>query len=500
VVVQFREGPTRRLVCSWLTLIVLCASVSCSSSGTVHKSAGTTTSGSATNTASNAWPLYGHDLANGRAALAETEIDTDSVSSLTPTWSKSGMVGVTGTPVVANGTAYFGDWTGNVYAVSALTGALAWKTPLPGGVVVGSPAISGRRIFVGIGQTLYALDRSNGQQLWHTIVNANSFSQINASPVTIGDIVLQGVAQFEEVVGKAPFTFKGSIGAFDASTGKQLWNFFTTPNDATSGAGQGVWSTPAVDPRLGLLYVGDGQSLNPPTGPLADSILAINYKTGKLVWSHQFNHPDVFSTADFSGKDADVGASPNLWTSHGHDMVGVGSKNGTYYAFDRSTGKLRWETFLAPGSTFGGALGSAAVIDGRIIASSNIGDPSTNATTNNSLVDSLDPSTGHVEWTHHFSGNVFGPVSAVHGVAFVGTDTGQMAALNITDGKVLWTFAAPDKVGGGASIVNGRVLWGYGFTLFKGPGLGGIIDFSISAAGRVHTERGGQVATSGTSG
>ena len=260
-------------------------------------------------------------------------------------------------------------------------------------------------------------------------------------------------------------------------------------------SGEGIWSTAAVDTRLGLLYVGTGQNLDNPSGPLADSLLAIRYKTGRLAWWRQFNHPDVFSTADFSGKDADVGASPNLWVSRGQALVGVGSKNGTYYAMNRRTGRLVWEAHLAPGSTFGGALGSAAVVGNRIVASSNIGDPASNATTNTSVVDALNPATGHLEWTRHFAGNVFGPVSAVTGVAFVGTDKGAMMALDTSDGKTLWSYHAPDKVGGGASIVDGRVLWGYGFTLFSGPGQGGVISFAVSAAGRVQSERGGSVTS-----
>jgi hypothetical protein len=43
----------------------------------------------------------------------------------------------------------------------------------------------------------------------------------------------------------------------------------------------------------------------------------------------------------------------------------------------------------------------------------------------------------------------------------------------------LWTANAPDKTGCGPSIVDGRVLWGYGFTLFMGPGQGGVISFEV---------------------
>ena len=141
--------------------------------------------------------------------------------------------------MVVGGTAYFGDWKGQVHAVAATTGRPLWTTTLSGGDVVGSPAVAGPRVFVGIGKTLYALNRTTGAILWQAVTNANTYSQINASPIVVGTLVILGTAQFEEVVGKAPFRFRGSVGAFDASSGKMIWDFYTTPNNATSGAGEG---------------------------------------------------------------------------------------------------------------------------------------------------------------------------------------------------------------------------------------------------------------------
>ena len=489
-----RSGRSRRRIGRLIPLGAIVASSTLGASCTGPGSPGATGTspvpgrGSTGNSSATGWKSYGHDLSNSRTNSKETEIDSASVGSITESWSKNGLVGVTGTPVVSDGVAYFGDWTGTISAVKANSGEPIWNTKI-GGIVVGSPAVSGDSVYASSGSTLYGLDLRTGVVRWKAVTNADIYSQINASPVVVGDLVIQGTAQFEEVVGKAPFTFRGSIGAFSTTTGKEVWNFYTTPNNATSGAGEGVWSTPAVDAKRGLLYFGTGQNLSNPSGPLADSIVALDVKTGKLTWAHQFNHPDIFSTGNYSGKDADVGASPNLWTSNHRDMVGVGSKNGTYYALDRSTGKLEWETRLTPGSTFGGVLGSAAFVDGKIIASSNVGDPVSNATTNVSKVFALNPASGTVVWTKDLAGNIFAPISAVPGVVFVGTDAGTMAALNAKSGQTFWTYTAPGKVGGGPSIVNGRVLWGYGFTLFKGAGPGGIISFQVSASKRVQNER-----------
>jgi polyvinyl alcohol dehydrogenase (cytochrome) len=485
-----------RLAVWGLTLVAVAAAVAISSRLSSAAEVSTSAFGTSCTSSPNSggWSDYRNGPANAGENASDTEINAASVSDLTSRWQKEGLVGVSGTPVVSSGVVYFGDWTGTVWALRLANGAVLWSTKV-GSPVVGSPALAGIALYVGAGSTLYRLNAANGQVVWKVTTNRNAYSQINASPIVVGTRVILGTAQFEEVVGKPPETFQGSIGAWDVRSGRQLWNFVTTPNNATSGAGEGIWSTPAVDSRLGLLYVGTGQNISEPTGPLADSMLAIRISSGKLAWWSQFTKPDVFGYGHFTGKDADVGASPNLWSCDGRAMVGVGQKNGVYHALDAKTGEDIWNATLTPGSTFGGALGSAAFLDGRLIVSSNIGDPVSNASTNQSKVFALDPATGKTLWARGFDGNVFGPVTGVHGLAFFGTDAARYYALSTISGNQEWTYAPPARVGGGAAIVAGNVIWGYGFTLFKGPGQGGLECLSINGAGRVKRERGSTVAS-----
>ncbi len=359
------------------------------------------------------------------------------------------------------------------------TGERVWSSQI-GGMIVGAPAVDGDGVFASSGASLFRLDRATGAQDWTAKTDDHPQAQISASPVVVDGLVLQGTASFENFLVKDEYLFRGSIAAFDAETGEQRWKLYATPGDETAGAGAGIWSTPAVDVDRGLLFVGTGQGLSEPTPPMADSLLAIDYETGELSWSTQFTYPDVFSAANPGGKDADVGASPNLWTTDGRDMVGAGDKGGTYHALDRETGAVVWETQLTPGSAFGGEIGSAAFVDELIIASSNVGDPETNAPTNHTQVFGLDPANGDKKWSSpELPGMIFAPVGAVPGVAFVGTDQGRLSALHTQTGEELWGFDAPDKTACGPSIVDGRVLWGYGFVLFGGPGPGGVMSFAI---------------------
>ncbi|MET0903231.1 MAG: PQQ-binding-like beta-propeller repeat protein [Acidimicrobiales bacterium] len=457
---------------------------SCTSEGDGGPATDTSTSEPAASTVDpggSEWPVYGHDDSNTRTSVGESALDATTVGELALDWRLDDLVGVTGTPTLVDGVAYFGDWMGAIRAVEAETGEELWSYSI-GGFVVGAPAVDGDGVYASSGRRLVRLDRATGEERWSVDTHDHPQAQINASPVVVDDMVIQGVASFENIVSKEDYSFRGAIAAFDTASGAEVWRFYTTADDETAGPGAGIWSTPAIDRDRGVLYVGTGQSLAEPTAPLTDSIVAIDYTTGRLEWSRQFTYPDVFSAANPTGKDADVGASPNLWSSDGRDLVGAGDKGGTFHALDRETGEVVWETELTPGSVFGGQIGSAAFVDGWLIATSNVGDPDTNAPTDVTRIFALDPATGAVVWSSgELPGMIFAPVSAVPGVAFVATDRGRMMALDTTTGDELWGYDAPAPVGGGPSIVDGRVVWGYGFTLFPGPGEGGVLSFTLGA-------------------
>lgn len=422
------------------------------------------------------WTQYGHDLANSRLDTDPSAITAASVGDLVPGWSLDGVVGVTGTPTVSDGVAYFGDWAGIVHAVDPATGDEKWTTDL-GGPVIGSVPIAEDAVFAASGTTLYRLDRATGAIEWEAATHRHPWAMISSSPVVADGLVLQGVASGEVTVPLEQYSFRGAVGAWDAETGERVWRRFMTPDDATGGAGVGIWSTPAVDLDRGVLYVGTGNTYEEPTSPLADSITALDLHTGEVVWSTQFTDPDVFAAGAGGGTDADVGAAPNLWSAGGRDFVGAGDKRGVYYALDRDSGEVIWQANLTTGSMLGGTIGSGAFVDSTLVVTSNVGNPENNAPTNASRVVALDPSTGDPRWAHDLDTNVFAPVSAIPGVAFVGTTDGTLLALDVAAGDVLWQFQAPTQTGSGPSIADGDLLWGYGYNLFEGPGDGGLLTF-----------------------
>lgn len=473
-----RRGDGRAAQAVLLAALLVVAA--CSSGGT---DGGSDAAGSASSTTvteapgAPGWTQFGHDLANTRLDRDPTAITAESVATLEPDWSLDGVVGVTGTPVVADGVVYVADWQGTVHALDAATGEARWTREL-GGSIPGSVPVADDAVFVASGTTLRRLDQATGEIEWEATTHRHPFAMASSSPVVADGLVVQGVASGEVTVPQTDYTFRGSIGAWDAETGERVWRRFLTPGDETGGAGVGIWSTPAVDLERGVVYVGTGNTYEEPTAPLADSLLALDLRTGEVVWSTQFTNPDVFAAGAGGGVDADVGVGPNLWTSEGRDLVGAADKAGTYYALDRDSGDEVWATTLTPGSMLGGAIGGAALVDGVLVVTSNVGNPENNAPTNASKVAALDPADGAVVWERDLEGTVYAPVSAIPGVAFVSTGLGDLLALDTGSGDVLWEFRAPAPVGSGPSIAGDHLLWGYGYTLFGPPGEGGLLSFT----------------------
>src|SRR5262245_8610771 len=185
------------------------------------------------------WTAYGHDLSNTRLNPFERRINRRTVKRLTKSWAREGLGGVSGTPTVGGKIAYFGDWRGVVWAVKATDGRQVWQTQI-GGFIVGAPTIVGKAVYVASGAKLYRLNRVTGVVDWQVVVNESQFAQINASPVFVDGLVLQGSASFEVTIPKDEYTFRGSIGAYDAETGDEMWRFYATSGDSASGAGVGI--------------------------------------------------------------------------------------------------------------------------------------------------------------------------------------------------------------------------------------------------------------------
>ena len=218
--------------------------------------------------------------------------------------------------------------------------------------------------------------------MWTTTLDTHPYAVITSSPVLDNGRIYVGVSSGEEgatLVDKSYTccTFRGSVAALDATSGKVLWQTsmiddaaYRNADGSLSGfAGVAVWSTPAVDRNRKLLYVstGNNYSASPavvdagaplPDGDHLESILALDLDTGAIRWSQRMTKGDVWNFGNFSGPDWDFGGGPNLLqvaTDGGvRDIVGAGQKSGVYWAVDADTHAVLWSTQVGPGGHLGG--------------------------------------------------------------------------------------------------------------------------------------------------
>jgi polyvinyl alcohol dehydrogenase (cytochrome) len=415
------------------------------------------------------WPLYGHDIANSRdgGSVGPTAAEA---ATLTPAWdfqAPSTAGDFTGTPVVADGIAVAGSSKGVVFAVNVSDGSLRWSHDLNPGrdpkvTINGSAAIGEGRVYVPLadvdGPRIVAMDLESGALRWDRVVDSQKDADTFGSPLVDHGMVYMGTSGEFGEVNDPDVHVRGSVVALDAKHGQLRWKTFTVPPGDDGGA---VWSTPAIDPKLGRLYVGTGNAYHAPAADTTDAILALDLRHGAILGHFQATPGDVWdeTTNAASGPDYDFGASPNLFAGPGGQaLVGEGQKAGTYWALDRQTLHPVWDVFTAPGSFLGGILGSTASDGQRIYGPDTVGHE----------VWSLDTG-GKLDWVSAEGAPLgFNSLSVANGVVYTTDLSGVLTAHDATTGVLLSKAPLGWGAFGGVAVVGKTVVADTGTT--GGPG------------------------------
>jgi polyvinyl alcohol dehydrogenase (cytochrome) len=287
---------------------------------------------------------------------------------------------------------------GTVYSLDAATGCSYWATELPApirsGIAIGSPDGKPLVFFGDVAGQVHALDMLTGKPVWQMRADAHPAAMVTATPVYDGGRLYIGASSFEELTGAAPgnicCTFRGSVLALEAQSGKLLWQTFTIGQTAKPGratrrgaktagpSGAGVWSAPTIDPGKGVLYATTGDNYSDPPTSASDAVLALSMETGKLLWSKQLKSGDAFNLCcmdsesktcpDSNGSDFDFGSSAILTTlPNGRRALVLTQKSGMVYAVDPDAGgRLLWKAPVGQGGVLGGVEWGAAS-DGRFL-------------------------------------------------------------------------------------------------------------------------------------
>ncbi len=344
------------------------------------------------------WPSNGADLNFSRYSPLD-QINASNFDKLQVAWRfKTDNLGpypeykLEGTPIMIKGVLYATAGTRrSVIALDAKTGELIWSHSLREGTrATHSPRqLSGRGvsywtdgagderiIYVTTGYRLVQLNAKTGALISSFGTNGivdlkvgvvRGVEQpidletgeigVHTAPTVVGDMVIVGAAMKEGATVVSHNNTKGLVRAFDVRTGKQVWRFDTIPRPGQPGhetwennswavnGNVGVWTHISADPELGLVYLpvetptSDYYGGHRPGDNLyAESLVAVDLKTGVRKWHFQFVHHPLWNW--------DMTSAPILAdiTVNGRAIkaVAVGSKQGWLYVFDRVTGQPVW--------------------------------------------------------------------------------------------------------------------------------------------------------------
>ncbi|MFC0527130.1 outer membrane protein assembly factor BamB family protein [Phytohabitans kaempferiae] len=251
-----------------------------------------------------------------------------------------------GTAVAVDGVLYIESALGNVHAVDGATGETKWTYQQTRGTLTRRGVAVGRGLVYthGRGSWIIALDQETGQVAWERQVTGYG----NMEKVAV--IYHDGLLYCGTHDGP-----RGAALALDASNGDVVWHFWGTPgpgefgNDTWEGdswqvGGATPWLHPAIDPELGLSYwtFGNARGNNSSQDGsrrggqnlFANSIVALDLKTGEYRWHFQSVHHDIW---DMDNSMAPVLADVRI-RGRMRKLVIYGSKSGMYFILDRADG------------------------------------------------------------------------------------------------------------------------------------------------------------------
>ncbi len=516
------------------------------------------------------WLTHGRDYSNQRFSPLD-QINAGTIKKLVPKWIYQTGVSATfqTTPLVADGIMYLSAPFSHVIALDAKSGREIWRYehkkkteklccgPSNRGVALGDGLV----YVATVDARVVALDAKTGKTVWDIAMagdapdpvatedkrargegNALSDRGVTgstgvgaaAAPLVYDGMVIAGITgvgyglhldaarpgmPLGAVIGVAGrYGRPGFLAAYDAKTGKKVWQFDTTQQgwegeyrettpdgvplhrdiagekaaapkfgDAWKFGGGSIWHSPAVDAERGLIFFGIGnpspQSIDdtrPGDNLYSVSLVAVEAKTGKLVWHYQQVPHDLWGY--------DVASPPVLFdvTIDGQKIPAVGqaSKLGWYYVHDRRDGRLLFKseafvpqsnlfarpTFegveVSPGAT-GGANWSPTSVDEKggfvYVAAMHLpmryvlreipadGDKPAIKTSAFETIDGVPKwgtltaldlkAKGKILWQQKTDDPLIGGVLATAGgLVFTGEGKGDLSAFDAKTGEKLWSF------------------------------------------------------------
>ncbi|HED3880468.1 membrane-bound PQQ-dependent dehydrogenase [Enterobacter hormaechei] len=331
------------------------------------------------------WDSF-HGQLNAQKYSPLTQITADNVSKLTKVWEfHTGDVSDgkgdtpatvwSATPIFANDTLYIGTPFDRLIALDPGTGKEKWHYDTKSSrKALTQPVLKNRgvsywqaknpvkgeacqkMVYMGtVDGKLFALDADSGKPCSgfadNGVLDLNQWNTVNAKyplsvlqpPTVVGNHLLVGWAGKDWAYAEAP---PGTVFSVNAQTGKLEWTFEAIPAEIRKRTGTAnVWTHMSADEANGLVYLPvSSPSPNYSGGnrvdaiPLGTSTTALDINTGKVVWSRQWVHHDVW--------DYDINSAPTLMdiTVDGKQIPALvqATKQGFLFVVNRLTGEDVW--------------------------------------------------------------------------------------------------------------------------------------------------------------
>jgi outer membrane protein assembly factor BamB len=445
--------------------------------------------------ASASWPTFLHDAARSGANLAESTIGPTNASRLTTLWSFATTGGVTDSAAVVNGTAYFGAWDGNLYAVNAGTGQLDWKTSLGGPYdypdchqpgIAASPTVWNNTVYIGGSDPReYAVNASTGKVLWYVdLANiSGSSTPWTAYKAWSSALIVNGSLYVGTSSGCDNPLVRASLLQIDLKTHAVEHVAFTVPSGDT---GDSIWSSPSYDPGTNTVWATTGNGLSD-RETYARAIMAFNAS----------NVSDVIGYAQEAAPylDNDFGDGATIFhDASGTPMVVALNKNGVAYAFNISTfhGNVSrdpaWTTLI---TTEPGASYSPPAFDGSMLYFGSDNTTLANGTAAAGTVRAVYPGNGTTKWVVETPLSVWGGLTYANGLIVAGLTNGSYDAsrgglliLNASSGQTV-SYRSTAAIWGESVVLNGELLYPSGN--LSSDGGGSLTALALPLAGSLST-------------
>lgn len=321
--------------------------------------------------AGNNWLLNGRTFDSQHFSPLK-QITDKNISGLGLAWYldiDSGM-GVVAEPIVVDGVIYVSAPLSKVYAIEAASGKQLWmfdpqirlNQAINGSYsarVNAGVAVWNGKVYVGTGDCrLVAVDAASGQKLWEATVCEATQTGVTGAPHVAKGKVFIGYNGSDDGV-------RGSVAAYDAETGKEVWRFWTVPGDPSKGyetkalemaaktwtgkdswkiGGGDAWNAITYDPVTNYLIFGTagagvdyGEFRSIKAGGdklFAGCVIAVNADTGEYAWHFQTSSPGL-QTENNQIMMADL-----VIDGEKRHVAMTAPKNGFFYVLDAKTGKL----------------------------------------------------------------------------------------------------------------------------------------------------------------